>query len=110
MTELKVLWQDGKSEGYLTLSEITVDDEFRCREQEDKETIESYTEVFKEYNKKPTKEEVRLLTHCPDYRGENKIYPFPAATIWVTVHGFSGAIFVTCLLSRTYKNRSVVFL
>ena len=78
----KIHWQSGSDTGYILLTDVIVIDDFRCREKEDADTIESYTEVFKEYNKKPTKEEERLLSRCPDYRGKNTPYPFPPAWVW----------------------------
>jgi hypothetical protein len=66
--------------GYIQLADVKVDDTFRCREQENEEVVESYTETFKKYikaNKRADKkryEELRNMEHLD--------YPFPPARIW----------------------------
>ena len=69
-----------QGEWRINLTDVLVDDTFRCREQEDGETVEAYAEVFKEYNKKPTKEEETRL-RCGG-RVENSVYPFPPVVVW----------------------------
>jgi len=54
---------------FIALSEILQSDTFRCREMENNEAIEAYSEIFTAY--KEAKE-----------RGEKEDYPFPAIAIW----------------------------
>ena len=66
--------------GYIALVDVRVDDTFRCRESEDEDAVESYTVVFKEYNRKPSKEEERRLK-C-GFNIDDQPYPFPPAWVW----------------------------
>jgi hypothetical protein len=61
---------------FIDLSEIMQSDVFRCRECDDEETIEAYSDVFTKY-----KESME--------RGENPEYPFPPVWIWQE-HGING--------------------
>ena len=76
----KIEWRCGGTKGYITLSEIIVSDEFRCRENgEDDDVVESYTEVFKQYIKQGKQDE-KLLKR--GYNLDNLEYPFPPSWIW----------------------------
>ena len=66
--------------GHILLTDVLIDNTFRCREQEDDGTVEEYTEVFKEYNKKPSKEEEIALR--AGGKVENAVYPFHPVWVW----------------------------
>ena len=58
-----------ETEIFIDVSKIVQDDAFRCRVQDDKDTIEDYTTIFREY--KEAKEP-----------GESPVYPFPEIWVW----------------------------
>jgi hypothetical protein len=68
------------SEGHIELTDVVLDDAFRCREQEDDDTVESYAEAFTKYikaNKRADKLRYEQL-----HTVENLDYPFPPAWVW----------------------------
>jgi len=66
--------------GYIALTDVLVDDAFRCREQEDADAIEAYAEVFikhikaVKHSEKVRCEQLRSIDHLE--------YPFPPAWVW----------------------------
>jgi len=71
---------DPNGVGYINLVDVVLDDTFRCREQEDNDTLESYTEVFRKY--------IKANKHAEKVRYEqlqfidNLDYPFPPVWVW----------------------------
>ena len=59
---------------YIALTEIVLSDDFRCRVQEDEDTVDDYTEVLTDYKEASD-------------RGKSSQYPFPPAWVWYDEDG-----------------------
>ena len=82
MKEPKKIGQAGSDEGYISLSEITVSDDFRCRVQENEETVEAYAETFTKYLKANKRTEKLSYEKAKCLEGASIDYPFPPAWVW----------------------------
>jgi len=68
------------NKGHIFLADVKVDNTFRCREQEDDDTVESYTEAFTKYIKACKRSE---KVRCEDLHTiVNLDYPFPPIWVW----------------------------